>query len=87
MVHLVGERKICLQVCPLISVLKASYSAQSEFSSLLGLSCPESRSSIDNSSLQWITPPVNLVNFNCDGAFKRDAAAIGLLTEILMESL
>ena len=59
--------------------LKASCSAQSEFSSLLQVSCPESRSSVDNSSLQWIPPPANLVKFNCDGAFKRGAAAIGVI--------
>ena len=64
-------------VC-LISVLKASCSAQSEFFFFV-VSCPESRSSIDNSSLQWIPPPVNLVKFNCNGAFKRGAVAIGVI--------
>ncbi|KAL8126450.1 hypothetical protein AgCh_013655 [Apium graveolens] len=38
-----------------------------------------SHSSVNNSSLQWTPPPLNLVKFNCDGAFKQGAAAIGVI--------
>ncbi|KAL1819472.1 hypothetical protein ACET3Z_014341 [Daucus carota] len=55
------------------SVLKASCSSHRI------LFFVESCSSFDNSSLQWIPPPVNLVKFNCDGAFKRGATAIGVI--------
>ncbi|KAL8124435.1 hypothetical protein AgCh_012179 [Apium graveolens] len=65
-------------ICP-HSVLRASSFAQSEFLSLLQSSSQVSHSSVNNSSLQWTPPPLNLVKFNCDGAFKQGAAAIGVI--------
>ncbi|KAK1370315.1 hypothetical protein POM88_036407 [Heracleum sosnowskyi] len=60
-------------------VITSSSQAQLKFSSLLVSSFVDSHSPIINYPLQWTPPSTLLVKYNCDGAFNRHSAIIGII--------